>query len=407
MNSVIDKTITKTLIEDEFGRRADFTVGEKSTKKIVPNLNISFDCASGREEYFLNLNRRGVAVTDEKETYTSEKLALKVGDQTDTWYVDAEGDFKWDIVFDKDPRVATGIDHTVTWDLLHSAGLVFYYQDTLEVEWEIQNIDGFILGQNRTDFLANTVRPDKVVGSYAIYGDKKNHIKGEANYGCGKVAHIYRPLCIDAIGKQFWGVLSIVDSVLTITIQANDLDTAIYPLTLDPTIGYNTAGGTNTVSTDFDVVTRFNSAGAGDANPGTIYFYGQEWSTFNDILSAVWDDNAGTVRNQAILSSTTPTVVMDATVQWQSAAITWTGIAASTDYFIGGAYEGSRLYYDTATSGYEDTEGYSRTYDATLNDPWPSGSDPLAWEVSCYLDYTASGGTTLNEGTLLMMGVGI
>ena len=398
MAVILENTTTKTLLEDELSRKADFRVGVVATEKVVPNLNISFDCASGAEKYFINLNRRGVTVGDEKETYLSDKLSLEVGNTTDVWYLDAEGNFKWDIEYAIDPRPLPGADHVEEWALTNSQELRFHYQDTLEADWNKLQKNGKLFGKTLAEFLADGNRPDKVVGSYAVYGDKKHHARRAdgttiANYATGKVAHIYRPLCIDADGKKAWGVLNISGSELSITIPASFLDTAAFPVTLDPTIGYTTAGGTNQTSDDYYLFSRFSAPASGDANPGTLYAYGEKFGGGTDGTGGAYADNAGTAASQSKLSSSDAALTWTTTLGWHSAAITWTGIVASTDYWVGTYNDRIYYYYDTTgTGGYEDFEYYQVAWtDGTLDDPFGSPSS-VGFELSVYLDYTTSGG---------------
>jgi uncharacterized phage protein (TIGR02218 family) len=90
-------------------------------------------------------------------------------------------------------------------------------------------------------------RPDNVVGSYAVYHSHKrnNHRLSngrEENYGCGKFGHIYRPKAVDDNGKWAWCDMDIADGHLVIIAPQEFLDNAKYPVTIDPNIGYTTAG---------------------------------------------------------------------------------------------------------------------------------------------------------------------
>lgn len=91
---------------------------------------------------------------------------------------------------------------------------------------------------------------DNVIGSYAVYHKtKKNYTEGGVNYGTGKAYHIYRPKAIDATGKEQWAELHYDGKgVLSVTVPQEFLDTAVYPLIVDPTFGYTTCGGTSTGS---------------------------------------------------------------------------------------------------------------------------------------------------------------
>jgi len=74
-------------------------------------------------------------------------------------------------------------------------------------------------------------------GSFAVY--KKITMIGE---GTGKLCHIHRPEVIDARGRRCWGELAIVGNELSITIPANWLGEAKYPVVVDPAIGTTTVG---------------------------------------------------------------------------------------------------------------------------------------------------------------------
>ena len=94
-------------------------------------------------------------------------------------------------------------------------------------------------GAERFDFLR---QPDFVSdpflkGSYAVY--LKETLIGQ---GTGKLCHIHRPEIIDARGRRCWGELSVVGNELRITIPANWLGEAKYPIVVDPEIGTTTKG---------------------------------------------------------------------------------------------------------------------------------------------------------------------
>lgn len=88
-------------------------------------------------------------------------------------------------------------------------------------------------------------RPDNVIGSYAVYSkSKRDHLQGATNYGTGKLFHIYRPKAIDAVGNEVWAILDYQKGNLSVTVPQAFLDTAVYPVTVDPTFGYTSIGAT-------------------------------------------------------------------------------------------------------------------------------------------------------------------
>lgn len=129
-----------------------------------------------------------------------------------------------------------------------------------------QNLD-FLYQPEPTpqDIADGITRSEDIVGSYAVYSTTKiNHILGQTNYGTGKVAHIFRPKVFDSVGNTVWGVLNYTKGILSVTVPQDFLDTAKYPVTVDPTFGYTTVGGS---------VLSVTSASVSRANLGTLTVY--------------------------------------------------------------------------------------------------------------------------------------
>jgi hypothetical protein len=113
---------------------------------------------------------------------------------------------------------------------IQTKGLDFFYQPELTQE-EID--EGYS-------------RPVDVVGSYAVYhSTKSNNITGGKEYRTGKAFHIYRPKVTDANGNTVYADLDIdlETGMLNVIIPQSFLDSAIYPVLVDPTFGYTTSGG--------------------------------------------------------------------------------------------------------------------------------------------------------------------
>jgi len=145
------------------------------------------------------------------------------------FYDHSEDGFEFEIILKEKP-VSNKLQFSI-----QTKNLDFFYQSSL-TQKEID--DGH-------------VRPENIVGSYAVYHSEKNGDYSQAggkNYRAGKAFHIYRPKVTDVVGKEIWGELNIdTDSgILSVTIDQAFLDTAIYPLIIDPTFGYTTAGASST-----------------------------------------------------------------------------------------------------------------------------------------------------------------
>lgn len=137
-----------------------------------------------------------------------------------------DGGFEFEWVLPKKPA------SNVLTATIQTKGLNFFYQPALTQE-EIDE---------------GASRPENVVGSYAVYHKTKGGMNDAAGmeYKVGKAFHIYRPKAIDAKGTEVWGELNIDEQngLLKVTIDKDFLDNAVYPVTVDPTFGYTTVGGT-------------------------------------------------------------------------------------------------------------------------------------------------------------------
>lgn len=252
---------------------------------------------------------------------------------------------------------------------IETTNLDYYYQPALTDE------EMYIDGQ---------YRPDDVIGSYAVY-----HKDG------GKAFHIYRPKAHDATGRTAWGELSITGSELTVTIPQSFLNTATYPVVVDPTFGYETIGASSVSSptnnnSQFPVVgTVFTAPEAGTAQ--SVSFY----------LSSI-----GTrARMFAIYNHTTNALVaqsVSTTTDWTGTA--WRTLSLSTTPTLTAAQAyvivlqvndtgktGYLTYYDTGPTDSAHTTAVL-SY-GTLPNP-ATFSHAGTMKRSSYVTYTASGGST-------------
>lgn len=149
-------------------------------------------------------------------------------------------------------------------------------------------------------------RDESVVGSYAVYHKSKGGMNDKAGneYKAGKAFHIYRPEVIDANGNKIYGDLNIDEDkgILTVTVDQNFLDNALYPVIVDPTFGYTSIGATtvgpfgnttNKVASIFsqltagaaDTVVQYSLYGLGSAASQTMIM--TCYTTVADVPSAL------------------------------------------------------------------------------------------------------------------------
>ena len=191
-------------------------------------------------------NNKLIWSNDEYDVVFYSKSPKQI-DETDSkgevhsYTINESGGVEFDLVLKEKPA-ANKFDFNLT-----TNNLDFYYQPALNetgkdncTTTECYDENGSIIAY----------RPENVVGSYAVYysGKKDNE------YKTGKAFHIYRPLVYDAKKSSIWGKLDIDEKKKILSVEVNEdwLDKAVYPVVIDPNIGYETIGAsTANISTNY------------------------------------------------------------------------------------------------------------------------------------------------------------
>lgn len=238
-----------------------------------------------------------------------------------------------------------------------------------------QDMDFFyqpVLTQKEIDEGAS--RPDNVVGSYAVYSKTKaDHIEGKTNYATGKLFHIYRPKAIDAKGNEQWADLTYSNGVLEVIVDQAYLDSATYPVTIDPTFGYTTQGGTTVTSSGIKS-TQATPATSGTITKMTIY---QSRATSDSLAAAIYDDDGTTHPGpvDAVDSGNTTYQVAG----WYDVNVSY-AVTAGVLYWISHQSTSGVHYYDAAPANTAHTIN-------TAFDSWPNLSGAGSFEARMYSQY--------------------
>ena len=240
---------------------------------------------------------------------------------------------------------------------IETKGLDFFYQPELTIEEKDRGAS----------------RPDNVVGSYAVYHKTKrnNNLKTKHDYKTGKAFHIYRPKAIDAEGVESWCELNISGNRLSVTVPQSFLDKAVYPVIVDPTFGYETAGVSEFQNSNAIIGSIFELIDSANITQISAY-YGVRGYT-GPIITGIYNAD----ETFADITSSEITSPGDNTNHWLDFSVTTTEVLSPGDYYIvsrsavGGSGQPmfqATLKYDTGSTNQGGTR-YNITYSSTFPDP--------------------------------------
>jgi hypothetical protein len=299
-----------------------------------------------------------------------------------------EGGYEFEIHIPRKPPV-----NTVTFSI-QTKELDFFYQPEItdEEAQEISIQQGISLIEAKRQ-----IRPENVVGSYAVYHKSKqgNYTDGK-EYKTGKAFHIYRPHVKDSQGNETWADLSINEQsgTLTITIDQAWLNKAVYPIIVDPTFGYTSAGASGDAellnSGDCRVNRYTAPTGIGTASNITAYVR-NKWGDSINIKGGIWlQSNKALVTNAQ--GGASSSITGTSFSQWSSTFSTAPSLTGGTDYYIGAVGNGGGgsicIAYDSGwTTNYGGFSVNSYTTFTALDATYFAADSN---RYSIYATYTAS-----------------
>lgn len=298
----------------------------------------------------------------------TERLADKRKKEVVTEVVDfGEGGFKVDVVLYEKPDT-----NVFCYDIEGYENYDFFYQPPLTTEEIAQGAE----------------RPEEIVGSYAVYHKAlKNN-----DYKTGKVAHIPYPYIWEVNNEEATKhraeAFTIEDGRMCVTASREFLETATYPVRIDPTFGYTSVGATTNFafSANFVYFAKGESAESGTVD--SIHVYADQTSGSPSFKGGLW-----LVSDLSLVTdSVSPTVVVNGgTPQWYvSTYVTNPSITALTEYYVGqvSSAGGAIHFYDTVSGegGYDGGNSYA----SPTNMSSPLGN--TTQKFSIYATYTVDAG---------------
>lgn len=326
-------------------------------------------------KYKYKAKQNGFELELETEFYPLEPRTViaKDKDGNDVPFTQNElGGFEFEIILGVKPptnRIVLNIE---------TQGLKFYYQPALTQE-EIDQ---------------RCIRPDNVVGSYAIYhATRTNMHRSQADadkYKCGKAFHIYRPKVTDAEGNWVWAELSLDEKAGTLTtaIPQEFLNNAVYPVSIDPNFGCEAEGSSNSGAQKNSMRGDLHTTPADISTAVSISVYIKKYTAYTTYFKGiiVLHSNLNILTN-----GIGPSVTVDSdTYSWKTStfAIAPTP-AASTEHVlmvVVGPSHDAKIAYD---AGAADQFHYdnSNSFDIPLH---PTDAQHHTYLYSIYCTYEAA-----------------
>lgn len=265
---------------------------------------------------------------------------------------------------------------------LRHKGLRFLYQDPVRLQ---EKFDYY------TKMGCDPEIPEDVYGSYAVYHETKVNNQ----YRAGKAFHIKRPWARDKNGWKVWLDLHIDPdtNLMSMTYPQAFYDNAIWPVYVDPTFGYTTAGASNASSINNRGYGHGNSSQQYTASSGdqvtTLHFYTRNTNDTADC--GIYDlGTPGSSEDGATLLSGNATITATGTTPvWETASVTIDLTNGNGHFCAYATGNGIRRYWDTGVAG-----------DSTEDTNASGGALPSTWTetntddeiMSFYATYTEGGG---------------
>ena len=281
-------------------------------------------------------------------------------------------------------KTKTGLEHA----------MVFASQpSSMVIELDIEFSPGLFFDR-QINFLPGSIHASNVPGSYAVYVPKGNN-----KYRTGKFCHFFMPELIDAIGRrifveEFW----VENGVVRIVLPLEWMKTAIYPVILDPDIGYTSDGGSWIGGKRF-IISNENTPAIQDGVVTKMYVFTDTTAgSSGDVKLAIYDGmTEGGGDDRLNVNAWIIALGDQATDDWSElnvSAIEVLNITDTVHYHaamgIDNAPNEHGFVYDTGGSG-----GYGinqvETYASYMADPSPALGLNATVRVGLYFTYGAAG----------------
>lgn len=239
-------------------------------------------------------------------------------------------------------------------------------------------------------------RSEDVIGSYAVYHKSRKHNKdGSKKYFTGKAFHIYRPWAEDANGVRVWCDLNIEAGMMTITVPQQFLDSAVYPVIVDPTLG-KTSFGASSSTRAANAICAINAGNAvenGTVTSISIGIDGNGVGTVN--AKGVLFNAVGGGVNTIVSNGVSPSVLLPSSAGGLYTTINYSSspsIVSGSPYAISAVSDATLKYYYDSTPSFDGFFHDANNYTTPIDTPSVTNT---ARDLSMYITYTAAGGSSI------------
>ena len=348
----------------------DTTNAKLSISKFAGSSSIDLKC--------LNITSTG-SLIDGKTKFTQLDYTANIYTKTNS--------IEYELILNKTPK--TNI-FTFTLNLL---GCTAIYQPPLNLGIQDPRWTGLVNATRAysKDGTLICERPPNVVGSYAIYSPNIDN-----QFQTGKIGHLYRPSVSDAKGNFAWCDMVLVGNTLTVTIPSDFLKSAVYPVILDPTFGYDVQGGSFDHNYNGPLGQQGTPAFGGTAQ--SISMYVKDDSTDDIVFQGALYNNASPSNSLTTSSGDTSEHLVAGVVKLISCSINSYVITGSTVYqawFQAHAAHTVWVCYDAGSGSlFSGSAVYPFVWN---NQSWVTGGV----KYSIYCTYTSSTTITTTTNTTL------
>jgi len=371
-------------------------VGDPNAAEFTPELKLSR--WEGEVSLKIKPDVSGVATKDKNLNFNGEKIEFSTPDAQYNFYDQPlgfdGGGYEFDVVFNQKPT------SNIVQIPIETQNLDFFYQPPLNQETHKPNVVSCSETQCfDKDGKVVVNRPENVVGSYAVY--YANNVSGDytalggKNYMSGKAFHIYRPKVIDANNNWVWGDLNVdtTGAIMTVTIPQSFLDSAAYPVTVDPYFGTYAPCSTSSYYSFTNFFEGGAAAPTSDGVVSSISFYSYDSGTSMKGLLVLSADK--TIVGGAVGAA----VAIPSSLGWATSTFaTGPSVTNGTNYYVGGVFDGDlHLSYDSS-GGDECSATCSYANPTTLTSP-----SCTAARICSYAVYApaSSGSATAGTSTVI------